>query len=99
MPYRYSPKFYSDLGVGAPGDLASAYGSCPVKCQIELIRKRRRGWEFKASTESRNILDHAIDRLRLPRHNFGQHSHGGARNSSSLLHLGTMQLMYLQTEN
>jgi hypothetical protein len=99
MTYRYSPKFYSDLGVGAPGDLANAYGSCPVKCQIELIRKRRGDWKFKASAERGNIPNDAIDCVRLPGHNFGQHSHGGARNSSSLLHLGTMRFTYLQTEN
>jgi hypothetical protein len=99
MTYRYSPKFYSDLGIGAPGDLANAYGSCPVKCQIELIRKRHGGWKFKASAKRGNIPNDAIDCVRLPRLNFGQHSHRGARNSSSLVHLGTMRFIYLQTEN
>jgi hypothetical protein len=99
MPYRYSPKFYFDLGVGAPGNLANAYGSCPVKCQIELLRKRRGGWKFKVSAKRGNIPNDAIDCVRLPRHNFGQHSHVGTRNSSSLLHLGTMRFIYLQTEN
>ena len=37
--------------------------------------------------------------MRWPHQNFGGHSHGIARNSSSLLHLVIVRLTYFQTEN
>jgi len=96
---RYSLKLDPDLSVRAPSDLANAYGSCLFNCQLEPIRKRRRGWEFKASTKRGNIPDKTIARVRVSRRNFGDHSHGSARNSSSLLHHLTVRLTYFQTEN